>query len=193
MNETATKSFRSQAAIQLPAEVKPSSNTVVRAKSEDSEISVENLVMGEKVTDEALQVLKGSTEFEQALQNADVEVMKTDEAAASFDRESGTTMAAVPAKQDDGSDVLLMAEIAADDSLQSVHGLPSTPEGGVQLQDNSGIDCWAGCISFGLLCSNVCVPCGSAPTIPTCAPCAVCVGVSAAISCSQQCDIPKFW
>jgi|AntDeeMetageno50_2_1112565.scaffolds.fasta_scaffold03934_2 hypothetical protein len=175
------------------AEVVTGSNSVVRATPRDGDIVVEDLRIGDDTTKRALQTLELSAEFEQALQNASVEAVEIDEAAASFDRESGTTMASVPAECGDGSDVLLMAEIAADDSLKAVYGLPSTSEGGVQLQANSGIDCWAGCISFGLLCSNVCVPCVSVPTPPTCAPCAVCVGITAGSACLRQCDLPKFW
>lgn len=175
------------------AEVVTGSNSVVRATPRDGDVVVEDIQIGDDTTKRALQTLESSAEFEQALQNAGVEATKTDEAAASFDRESGTTMASVPAERGDGSNVLLMAEIAADDSLKAVYGLPSTPEGGVQLQANSGIDCWAGCISFGLLCSNVCVPCVSVPTPFTCAPCAVCVGITAGSACLRQCDLPKFW
>lgn len=174
------------------AEIVLDSESVVRARAHDDDMIVEDLELGEDVTEDALETLKSSDDFDEALNDASVTDLKTDEAAANFDNESGVTRAFVPAERRDGDSVMLLAEIDEDGSLNAVYGLPTAPEDGVSVQDD-GIECWIGCISFGLLCSNVCVPCASAPTPYTCAPCAVCVGASAAIACSRECSIPQFW
>ncbi|RRJ31876.1 hypothetical protein EIK79_06240 [Halocatena pleomorpha] len=96
----------------------------------------------------------------------------------------------VPAELKDGSKKILLVEINEDNSLKSVYGFPGTSDG-ITIQE-SAIDCWADCIVVGVICTNVCAPCLSAPTPPTCAPCAVCIGGSAS-ACAVKCGIEQFW
>ncbi|ELY87389.1 hypothetical protein C485_06670 [Natrinema altunense JCM 12890] len=174
------------------AEVQRDSESFVRATARDGDIIVEDVKLGDEVTNRALRILQSSDEFDQALDNADVDDVMTDKVAANFDRESGITRAFVPTTLENGETLMLMAEIDENESLKSVYGLPSSSSG-ISTQDDDDIECWIGCISFGITCANVCTPCASAPTIPTCAPCAVCVGATAAAACARECDIPKFW
>lgn len=85
---------------------------------------------------------------------------------------------------------MLLTELSSDGSLKTVYALPLGTDG-VTAQE-SAIDCWADCISFGVVCSSVCTPCVSAPTIPTCAPCGVCIGGTATL-CAGKCGIEQFW
>ncbi|WP_254611689.1 hypothetical protein [Haloterrigena gelatinilytica] len=174
------------------AEIERNSNSLVRATAHDGDVIVEDLLLGEAVTEDAIETLESSDEFEQALNNAGVVEVELEDAAANFDRESGTTRAFVPVTNAGGSESTLFVEIAPDDSLEAVYGLPADTSG-VGLADSDGIECWIGCLGFGLTCANVCTPCASVPTAPTCAPCAVCVGATAAAACARECDIPEFW
>lgn len=175
------------------AEIKTSSSSVVKATLEDDGVLVEDLQSGEEITAEALNKLENSDNYDKALQNGDVKTVKTSDATANFDRESETMRVVAPAELQNGDDVMLLVEIADDDSLEAVHGIPSPSKDEITIQDNDGIECWAGCIGFGLTCSNVCTPCVSFPTIPTCTPCGVCVSVTAGAACARECDIPTFW
>ncbi|WP_238709308.1 hypothetical protein [Natronorubrum halophilum] len=172
------------------AEVQQRSDSFVRATARDGDVIVEDVELGDDVTEDAVRTLKSSDEFDEALDNGDVAAVKTADAAANFDRISEVTRVFVPAELEGGDDVMLLAEIGGDGSLDSVYGLPTASEIGTQ---DDGIDCWIGCLSFGLTCANVCTPCAAAPTAPTCAPCAVCVGVTAAAACARECSIPEFW
>lgn len=174
------------------AEIERSSNSLIRATARDDEVIVEDLLLGETVTEQAVETLESSSEFDEALGNADAVDADFEGVAANFDRISGVTRAFVPVTRSDGSDEMLLVELDENDGLESVYGLPSESGDGMQAQ-NDGMECWIGCLGFGLTCSNVCMPCASAPTAPTCAPCAVCVGATAAAACARECSILQFW
>ncbi|MDL0138613.1 hypothetical protein PNP85_03700 [Halobacterium salinarum] len=172
------------------AELKTSSNTVVRAKPEEGGIFVEDLKMGEEVTTETLQTLEDSAKWNDALEEGNVVTVNTDEAAAHHDRVSGVSRAFVPAEQESGDQLLLMAEINENNGLESVYGLPGESDG-ITTQDAFS-DCWLDCITWGTFCSTPCSFCVADPTRISCVPCAVCIGGTAS-GCAGKCGIEEFW
>lgn len=172
------------------AEIKTSSNTVVRAKPEDDDIFVEDLKMGEGVTTETLQTLEDSDNWNNALENGDVVSMNTDDTAANLDRVSGVSRAFIPAELKGGDRVVLIAEINEDNSLNSVYGLPKESDGITTQQ--SAIDCWVDCVDITTVCYVPCQPCIYGPTIPTCTPCGACLGAGA-VGCAGYCGLEQFW
>lgn len=169
------------------AEIKVNPNTLVRAQAKDKEVSVEKLTMSNGVTSRALATLEDDADYEAALEEANVDTVMTDDAAAHVDEISGITRVFLPVEFADESEQLLLIEIEKDDSLEAVYGLPTESEIGTM-----GIECWASCITVGRFCRTVCSPCLSAPTKPTCTPCAVCIGGSAT-ACAVGCGISQFW
>lgn len=166
------------------AEVQTNSNTFVRATPEDDGVFVEDLKMGEEVTNKALQTLADSTDWSEALENGGVVTVMTDDAAAHRDRISGLTRVVVPGELEGGDETLLIAEINENNSLKTVYDFPGTA-GGMTTQQ-SAIDCFVECIPITSACTQVCVPCVSAPNQFTCAPCAVCLG-AAGTGCAVKC------
>lgn len=166
------------------AEIKVNSNEFVRANFRDDEIHVEKLKTGEDVTNKGLKILKNNDEWRRALENNDVESVNTNEADAHLDRVSGISRVFTPATLESGDETMLITEIREDNSLNSVYSLSGSTDGVTTQQ--SAIDCFAECITFGAICSTVCVPCVSAPNQFTCAPCAACLGATG-VSCAVQC------
>lgn len=166
------------------AEIQTSSNTFVRAKPEVDGVFVEDLKMGEEVTNKALQTLEDSADWSEALENGGVVTVTSDDAAAHVDRISGITRVIVPGELEGGDKTMLIAEINENNSLNTVYGFPGT-SGGITTQQ-SAIDCFAECIPITSACTQLCVPCVSAPNQFTCAPCAVCLG-AAGTGCAVKC------
>ncbi|ELZ10166.1 hypothetical protein C478_14767 [Natrinema thermotolerans DSM 11552] len=171
------------------AEIKTGENTLVRARRDDGEIRVENLVLGDAVTTEALETLQASDDWTEALENGEVATVDTADAAAHRDLESGVSRVFVSATLESGADTLLIAEIDGAE-LGSVYSLAGQSDG-ITTQE-SAIDCWVNCITWGTFCATPCQVCVADPTRVSCAPCAVCIGGTAA-GCAAKCGIEQFW
>lgn len=172
------------------AEIKTGSDILVRARRDDGDIVVEALELGDEVTAEALDTLAASDDWDEMLEERNVASVDTEDAAAHRDLESGITRVFVSAELADGVPVLLIAEIAQDDSLKSVHAVPGS-SGGISTQE-SAFDCWVNCITWGTFCMTPCQVCVADPTRISCAPCAVCIGGTAA-GCAAKCGLEQFW
>lgn len=171
------------------AELETEAGTIVRATPEGDGLFLEELEIGDAATKETLETLTKNPDYETALDRANVASTKEFEAAAHRDRVSGTRRAFIPATQDDGNEITLFAEIDAEGELSSLYGFSAPTDIGPA---GDPIECWAECITFGVVCMHVCNPCVSVPTIPTCSPCAVCIGGTASV-CAVACGIEEFW
>ena len=168
-------------------EIKPDSNTLVRARLEDDEVTIERLKIGGAVTEEALQTLAHSADWNKALENGGVVTVNADDAAAHLDQLSGVSRVFVPVELETGDETMLIAEIDEEGRLSSVYGFVGKSDGVTTQQ--SAIDCFANCIPISAGCTQVCYPCVSAPNQFTCAPCAVClgaVGTACAVKCGAE-------
>lgn len=169
------------------AEIEMRPNRIVRGFSDEGgEVKVENLKFGADVTDDAIETLKASSDWDAALENADVVSVNTDEASAHVDRISGVTRVFIAAERADEEEIMLLAEINEEDDLETVYG-PDESEVGTQ-----GFGCFANCITITRSCKTPCQVCYSAPAKWTCAPCGACLGAPA-VTCAGYCGLSVFW